>query len=319
MIKLVWRTDVHMSDTAPSSRTDVWHETVLDKLGQVRDIGIEVGASAIIDGGDFFHVKSPVRNSHKLVQLTAEHHLDYPFSVYCCPGNHDCVYGDYKFLYQQPLGVLFSTGVFKRLYNQYEAIFEENGIKVRVVGIPYPGHRYSPALFENIVKGDEDVLICVAHILANLTGGTMFEGEDIVKYGDLVNCAPDVFCFGHWHMDQGVEIIDGKTFINIGSLTRGSLSQDEVQRRPACAVISCDKSGATVDVRRLNVKPAEEVFDVEGRRRQVERQIEMDSFVNKIKEDLEGSSSEKTMGEMLEELDVAQEVKEKALEYLEKV
>ena len=54
MVKLVWRTDVHMSDVAPSSRTDVWHETVLDKLGQVRDIGVEVGASAIIDGETFF-------------------------------------------------------------------------------------------------------------------------------------------------------------------------------------------------------------------------------------------------------------------------
>ena len=318
MVNLVWRTDVHMSDYAPSSRTDIWHETVLEKLGQVRDVGIEVGASAIIDGGDFFHIKSPSRNSHKLVQLTAEHHERYPFPVYCCPGNHDSVYGDYKFLYQQPLGVLYSTGVFKRLYDSYEAVFEKDGVKVRVVGIPYPGHRYTPALFEDIVKGDEDVLICVAHILASLRGGTMFEGEDIVRYGDLTKCAPDVFCFGHWHMDQGVEVIEGKTFINIGSLTRGSLSQDEVQRRPACAVISCTKSGATVDVRRLKVKPAEEVFDVAGRRRQVERQMEMDSFVNKIKEDLESNTSGKTMAEMLEELEVAAEVKEKAMEYLEK-
>ena len=319
MVKLVWRTDVHMSDTAPSSRTDVWHETVLDKLGQVRDVGIEVGAKAIIDGGDFFHVKSPSRNSHKLVQLTAEHHADYPFPVFCTPGNHDSVYGDYKFLYQQPLGVLFSTGVFKRLYDEHEAVFEEGGVKVRVVGIPFPGHRYGPELFESIERKDEDVLICVAHILANLKGGTMFEGEDMVKYANITHTAPDVFCFGHWHMDQGVEIIDGKTFINIGSLTRGSLSQDEVQRRPACAVISCDKQGATVDVRRLKVKPAEEVFDVEGRRRQIERQIEMDSFVNKIKEDLEPKAEEQTLTEMLEELDISIAVKEKVLEYLEKV
>ena len=33
-INLVWRTDVHLSDRAPSSRTDDWADAVFDKLGQ---------------------------------------------------------------------------------------------------------------------------------------------------------------------------------------------------------------------------------------------------------------------------------------------
>ena len=51
MINLVWRTDVHMSDKAPSSRLDDWTSTVLGKLGQVRDLAVEVNAAAILDGG----------------------------------------------------------------------------------------------------------------------------------------------------------------------------------------------------------------------------------------------------------------------------
>src|SRR3989344_4231877 len=126
MIRLVWRTDVHMADSGPSSRTDDWTETVLGKLGQVRDVAKKWGASAIIDGGDFFHIKSPSRNSHELIQRVARHHSDYPCPVFCCPGNHDSVYGDYAFLGQQPLGVLFAAGVYKRLYDEHEAIFVES-------------------------------------------------------------------------------------------------------------------------------------------------------------------------------------------------
>lgn len=194
-INLVWRTDVHLSDRAPSSRTDDWADTVFDKLGQVRDLAREVKAVAILDGGDFFHIKSPGRNSHALVNRTAEHHSTYPCPVYCTPGNHDCVYGDYSFLPQQPLGVLYSTGVFTRLYDEHEAVFTHDGITVRVVGVPYHGTSYDMERFTRIEKGEEDILICVAHVLASHKGGTMFEGEDIIKYKDLVDTAPDVYCF----------------------------------------------------------------------------------------------------------------------------
>lgn len=309
-----------MADRGPSSRVDDWVETVFDKLSQVRDIAKEVGASAILDGGDFFHIKSPGRNSHELVRRTAEHHADYPCPVYCTPGNHDSVYGDYTFLPQQPLGVLYAAGVFKKLYNEYDALFEKDGLKVRIVGVPYPGTQNGLEKIQALRKRDEDVLICVAHVLASLTGGSMFEGEDIVRYSDLLTAAPDVFCFGHWHMDQGVEILGNKTFINLGSLTRGSLSQDEVQRRPASAVIECTKSGATVEIRRLKVKPAEEVFDVDARNRQVRQQIEMDAFVNRIREGLRPKIEGETLKEVLGATSgVPNEVREKALFYLEQV
>ena len=321
MINLVWRTDVHMSDRAPSSRVDDWTSTVLGKLGQVRDLAAQVNAAAILDGGDFFHIKSPTRNSHSLVHRTAQHHATYPCPVYCTPGNHDCVYGDYSFLPQQPLGVLYSTGVFQRLYDEHEVVFIEKDLKVRVVGIPYHGTSYEMERFTSIEKGDEDILICVAHVLASESGGTMFEGEDIVRYADLLDTAPDVYLFGHWHKDQGVQCYEGtsseKHFVNLGSLTRGSLSQDEVQRVPAAAVISCTKGGVEITTHRLKVKPPEEVFDVAGRARQVRRQVEMDSFVSKIKESLlptEGESLEDAVS-MME--GIPQEVKEKALYYLE--
>ena len=326
MINLVWRTDVHLSDRSPSSRLDNWADSVFEKLGQVRDLAREVKANAIIDGGDFFHVKAPGRNSHELVRRTLEHHSTYPCPVYCTPGNHDSVYGDYSFLPQQPLGVLFASGAFHRLYDEHEVTFAYSGagttLKVRVVGIPYHGITYDMERFRQIKKGDEDILICVAHVLASEKGGAMFEGEDIIKYSDLLDTAPDLYCFGHWHKDQGIVELGDKKFLNLGSLTRGSLSQDEVERQPAAAVIKCSMVQGSpvieIDVHRISVRPASEVFDIEGRARQVKRQVEMDSFVNAIKDALQPQKEGETLSDSINKFGgIPNEVRERALMYLE--
>lgn len=147
----------------------------------------------------------------------------------------------------------------------------------------------------------------------------MFEGEDIVRYSDLLDTAPDVFFFGHWHKDQGVEELGGKKFVNIGSLTRGSLSQDEVQRRPACAVLRFSLgSPAEIETVRLEVEPPEKVFDVEGRARQVRTQLDMDTFVDKMKSSLIPLGTE-TLSDSIKSLnEVSSDIRERALLYLEK-
>lgn len=329
MIRLVWRTDVHLSDTSPASRKDDWAATVFGKLRQVGLVARKLGAQAVLDGGDFFHVKSPGRNTHDLVRRVADVHREYPCPVYGNVGNHDVVYGDYTYLDQQPLGVLFATGVFRRCYDEHEAVFEEyldggrvgaptRTYKVRVVGIPYHGTSYDMERFRRIKKGDEDVLVCMAHVLASERGGTMFEGEDILRYSDLVGLEPDMFLFGHWHKDQGVTEIGGKTIVNIGSLTRGALSQDEVARKPACAVLTFEEGAAPkVQVVRIKVAPPDEVFDIEGRNRQESRAMTMDAFVESVRQKLVVEHG-KDLVEVVEKMDdVPEKVRERVLLYLE--
>lgn len=317
MIRLVWRTDVHLSDNPPASRKDDWTATVLDKLRQVGEVARRVQASAVIDGGDFFHVKSPTRNSHELIRRVAEVHAAYPCPVYANVGNHDCVYGDYAYLDQQPLGVLFATGVFKRLYDQHEAVFTDGEIQVRVVGVPYHGTTYDMNRFRSITKGTEDHLVCAAHVLASPTGGSMFEGEDIIKYSDLDGLAPDIFAFGHWHKDQGVETVGRHSIINIGSLTRGSLSQDEVERRPACAIMTFQKGQPPqIQVVRLRVKPADEVFDVEGRARAETRASTVEAFAESIRQRLAADRG-RDITDIVGGLSIPDKVKERVLIYLE--
>jgi len=319
-ITLVWRTDVHLSDRTPRSRKDNWTDTIIGKLRQVGEIAREVKADAVLDGGDFFDVKSPQRNSHALVRAAAEVHKGYPCPVYANVGNHDCVYGDYAFLPQQPLGVLFATGVFKPCYDYNEAEFVDplTATWVRVVGVPYHGTKYDLDRIAKIRKGEEDYLVVMCHMLASPTGGSMFEGEDIVRYSDLRGHDADVFCFGHWHKDQGVvENGYGQYIVNVGSLSRGSLSQDDMDRQPACVVMTFDKlTGVTFDTRRLEVTPAAEVFDVEARTRQEERTDAVEAFVDSIKTTLTGSQGA-SLSDMIKQSTDDETVREAALLYLE--
>lgn len=325
-ITLVWRTDVHLAVKSPSSRTDNWADAVLDKLVQVGDIAREVGADAVIDGGDFFHIKSPSRTTHALIQRVAEVHSAYPCPVWAVRnGNHDVKFGDGEFLDEAPLGVLFKTGVFKMIPEEGKVFTarehdEMHGSvianSVRICAVPYHGTTYDMSRLD-IKKGKESHLMVAAHLLASKAGGDMFGGEDIVKYADLVDLDPDVWCFGHWHKNQGVTEMGGKHIVNIGSLTRGALSQDDLERIPEVAIIRFHEGRrVTVERRPLKVRPASEVFDLEGRVRELATGMTVDSFVESVKATLEKSSGASVLDDV-QAMDLPGAVKERLTLLLE--
>lgn len=319
MISLVWRTDVHIADVAPQSRTDDWAQTILGKLGQVGNIARQVKACAVLDGGDFFHFKSPSRNSHELISKVAHVHSEYPCPVYGNIGNHDLKYGSLEFLAESPLAVLFESGVFKRLYDQHEAVFCQNGVTVRVVGIPYHGTKYDRNRFTSITKGDEDYLVVMVHCLASQAGGMMFEAEDIIGYQELVNLDPDVWCFGHWHKDQGItEIARGKWVVNTGSMSRGSISQDDLTRKPSCVVLRFSPENVTFEQVALVVDPPEEVFNLAGRARAEARETTMADVVDRIKGKLNMREEGSVLDLVRDALQIPAPIRERAAHYLER-
>jgi DNA repair exonuclease SbcCD nuclease subunit len=284
MVTLLWRTDVHLSDHTPVSRTDDWATTVLEKLEQVGAIAKRLGAAAVLDGGDFFDIKSPGRTSHQLIRRVAAVHAKYPCPVYANVGNHDCVYGDYAFLPQQPLGVLYETGVFRRLYDENELWLRgANDVTVRVVGIPYHGTRYDMERFRRITRGRETYLVVVAHMLASPTETTLFDGEDVVRYDALDRYPVDVYCFGHWHQDQGIaRTPGGRWVVNTGSLTRGSLAQEDLKRVPSVVAIHAGTKQISLEKIPLRYAPADQVFDLVARDAQNLREELMEQFVAKL-------------------------------------
>jgi DNA repair exonuclease SbcCD nuclease subunit len=278
----IFRTDIHMADRSPRSWKGDYVKESFGCLNQIGALAKKTNATAVLDGGDFIHVKKPSKTSHALMEAVVREHRDYPCPVFCLEGNHDMTGNALSSIPNQPLGVLYASGTFIQLRDQ---TFYSDGVKVRVAALPYCHDRKLEDI-QSIQKRDEDYLIAVVHALATDDASTAAEGffgETVFHYGDLVSPnGPDVFCFGHWHRDQGVVQKNGVWFVNQGAVSRGSLSKDNLDRVPKVTKISCDRSGVSCEAIELSVLPAEQVFDLEKKRREDMEDENIRLFVERL-------------------------------------
>lgn len=319
-MKFLFRTDVHAADKSPISWKANYPAEIFESLRQIGVLAYEHDVAAVLDGGDFFHVKSPSRNSHGLIISTVKVHQAYPpgCRILSIEGNHDITGNNLGTIEDQPLGVLYASGVFEHLR---DTTFEKDGLKVRIVGMPYSPSRDLREIQE-LRKKDEDYLIVIVHALAGEDPPAHVEeffGEPVFRYQHLVfDRGPDVFCFGHWHRDQGVVQLDGRWFVNQGAVSRGALSKDNTDRTPKVSLIDVTREGITVTAIPLQVAPAGEVYDFERKDRQEKESQAIDLFVQQLEDD---AQIDITLGieENIRGLGYATEVKERALQYLERV
>lgn len=314
----LFRTDTHVADRSPASWKGDYPAEIWSNLEQIGQLAREREVAAVLDGGDFFHVKAASRNPHAIVARSAAIHRAYPCPTFCIEGNHDLAYNNLESIDRQPLGVLYEAHVFEHLR---EHVFEKDGVRVRVVGVPYSPTRAMAELRAIQKKPGDDFLIALVHQLAGESPPPRVEeffGEPVFRYADLVTeDGPDVWCFGHWHKDQGIVTLGGKTFVNQGAVSRGALIAENTKRTPKVTLIEADKNGIRATEIGLVVAPPEDVFDMERKERAEQENKSIDEFVLKLQQDA-SIDPESTIEENVGALDFAQEVRETALDYLER-
>jgi DNA repair exonuclease SbcCD nuclease subunit len=273
---------------------------------------------AVLDGGDYFHVKAASRNSHGLIYRTMAIHKQYPCPTYCIEGNHDLAYNNLDSIERQPLGVLYESQTFHHLR---EEVFRDDGLQVRVVGVPYDPQRTLESLRAIQKQPGDDYLVAIVHALAAESPPSKVEdffGEPVFRYGDLVTPnGPDAWCFGHWHKDQGIVAIGGKSFVNQGAVSRGALIHENTKRTPQVSLLEFDASGMRCKTLPLVVASAEEVFDFDKKERVESESRSIDKFVERLQEDAQFDPSASIEGN-IGQLSFAEEVRSMALSYLEK-
>jgi len=328
-IAFIFRTDVHVADKSPVSWKGDYPAEIWSNLEQIGQLAREHDVAAVLDGGDYFHVKASTRNTHALVRRTADLHAGYPCPTHLVVGNHDIAYNNLDTLERQPLGVLFSTGVFQRL-GPVQALFEAPGpggaLHVRVVGAPYDPNRTLEQLRDIKKEPTDSFLIAVVHQLAGKNPPANIEefyGEPVFRYEDLVyEGGPDVWCFGHWHKDQGIEVIDGRYFVNLGAVSRGALVKENLERNPKVALIEATQEESEpkkikVTPIRLKVAPAADQFDLERKEQRDQESQAIDQFVDRLTEEALVDTTE-GVETTVASLDFAPEVRRVATEYLER-
>jgi DNA repair exonuclease SbcCD nuclease subunit len=317
-LSFLFRTDTHFCDRSPSSWKGDYHAEITSNLTQIGHLAREHGVKAVLDGGDFFHVKSASKNPHSLIVDTARIHAAYPCPTYSIEGNHDITYNLLDTVPKQPIGVLYETGVFQKLR---ETVLEDGGFRVRIVGVPYSPHRTAEELRAIQKQPGDDFLIAIVHSLAGEEPPPNvkdFFNEPVFRYDHLITKdGPDVWCFGHWHKDQGVVGLGHKTFVNQGALSRGALVNENLQRTPKVSLITFEPGKIEVMGIEMKVAPADEVFDLERKERMEKEHRDIDQFIAKLQSDAAFDPSE-TIEANIQGLSFAAEVKQLALDYLDR-
>lgn len=317
-LAFLFRTDTHVSDRSPASWKADYPSEVWSNLEQVGQLALKHGCTAVLDGGDFFHVKAASKNPHALVAKAAAVHRAYSCPTFCVEGNHDISYNNLETLDRQPLGVLYAAGVFQHLR---EEVFSDGKLRTRVVGVPYSPTRTLADLRAIQKKPGDTFLIAVVHALAGKNPPPQVEdffNEPVFRYEDLVTPdGPDVWMFGHWHRDQGIEVVGGKHFVNQGALSRGALIRENLERTPKVASIEMTNSKLIVTPIPLDVLPASEVFDLERKEQQEAERKDLDQFVMRLVTDSDVNPSETVQTNIKGLANFAQKVQDKALYYYE--
>lgn len=322
LVNIVSAADFHFCDRPPASRLDNYAEALFSKLDQIITLCVKVKAKALLIPGDLFHVKTASKNSHWLVQRLISCFTklkDNNCQVIAIAGNHDLSYSNLDTLEKQPFGTLVITESMILLTKEHpwgmpEIILREDDFKIRIVGVSC-GEDGSEAL-EGLTfqKKDEDWLICMAHAFASPLRSTFF-GVEVLGYKDMLELDPDIFIFGHLHKDQGVKSFGAKHFVNVGAVSRGTIGEDDVGRKPKIALISLNKETVKITPIALKVTPADEVFNLEAKEQADLRNKDLQTFIEMVSKEQTDNSDD--IRAELEALSFAQEVKEKAEHYLE--
>jgi len=317
-MRFLFRTDVHASDHTPASWKGDYLAEIVNDLEQIFALARARGVRAILDGGDFFHVKAATRNSHALVQQMIRMHRSCASPVYAIEGNHDIAYNNLDSVIRQPIGVMFASGAFNQLRNE---VFEEDGLRVRVVGVPYDSGLSLDTLRAIRKQPGDTYLIVLAHCLASSNPSATTEelfGEPVFRYSDLMSPdGPDVWCFGHWHKDQGITTIGSTRFVNTGSVSRGALTHENISRTPKVVLMDITPEGILVEEQPLVVAPPEEVFDFAAKTRAEEEKGAIAEFVSRLQLSV-SSNPDQSIESTLSSMDYAKDVRELALSYLER-
>jgi hypothetical protein len=284
-VRLVSSSDEHLADLAPGFRKDDYRAAILSKIEWQGGFAERFRANAFLRGGDFFHVKAANKTTMRTMAMAARLHRRYPCPTWALAGNHDMSNNDPGTVPGQPLGVLLESHVFNHLHEQ---TFEDGSLKVRVVGVEYTTDIDVDGLHTLVKKKDENFTVAVVHALAAMSPEEKIQSffhERVFDYRDLVfEGCPDVYIFGHYHKDQGIVDHLGVKFVNLGAISRGALTFENLERKPKIASFKFNSQGLSVEEHIVPHADAAHVFDLELKKKLDNERRSLNEFIAQLRE-----------------------------------
>lgn len=276
--------DIHLADRPPSIRTDTYTDDILAKLEESVQIAVREKCDVILLLGDVFHIKTPTRNSHALVQRTGDVLRAGGLPVLIVPGNHDLSNDRLDSLRKQPLGVLAKMEGIELLIGAHE--------EFPLFGLPYL-HDWEAELpkwmskFRKWAVSQKSESMDFWPLMG--THAPIFppgeeppydfiSGEDwaeMVGNGDVA--------YGHIHDPHGFykpNPAHNVTLCNNGAISRGSLHEKTLKREPKVTV--WDGTPGGFESFPLKFRPAEAVFRLREKEDVDEKVSRVEEFLGAV-------------------------------------
>lgn len=280
--------DIHLADRPPSLRTETYTEDILAKLQFAAEEAARRGADALVSVGDVFHLKTPTRNSHHLVQRTGEVLKSTGLPVLIVPGNHDLSNDRLDSLRRQPLGTLAKMAGIDLLMGEHPDL--------PIFGLPYlwdwSGQLPSwMSRYRSWAQGLDTLMVTHAPIFP--TGEVPpYEFIDAADWAEKMQTG-DCY-YGHIHDPHGSYTVNTSSsavqMCNNGAVSRGSLHEATLKRKPHMTFWSGQGKFEAVEIPH---RPVEAVFRLQEKEDVDERVGRVEQFLSSVGEtSLDGLSLE---------------------------
>lgn len=305
-MRFLFFTDTHIRGTSPQNRKDNFFETLQKKIKEVLDIAIKEKIDVILHGGDIFDRPdvSPALVRELVILLSK-----YPIPIYAVAGNHD-IYGQNPLTVNRTmLGLLDGMGIIKLIQPGEKLIFEDGPRKVQLTGQPYfYGIDGEFKRQSYMIEKSHDVDFAIHMVHGMLLERPFFQGMAYTLIEEIAGTQADITLTGHYHTGFNTKIIDGKFFINPGSLVRINNSLNELSRMPKVVIIDI---GDNIKITEMNLKcalPGDEVLDRTKVQAMAFREKKLAEFVQGIYST--GHYNTVNINKIIEEISMQQNIKD---------
>lgn len=313
--------DPHLSDVPPRNRTETYVEDIRAKLEESFEIAKQKRVSHVIITGDVFHNKAANRVSYRLTQNVMRLFDDCDFSVIIAVGNHDISNGRLDSVERQPIGVFHNmrSGIRCVEENYIVAVCDE---------------------FEHCWSTKFDVVPGVAEVMGDGILEYMnkdWKGDYLIAHMPIamphetpiwphISSREDIFqrwkcvIYGHIHEYHGFYKVGGTWFLNLGAISRGSIKESDLTRKPKVAYLELGDGEPEVEEIELTcAKPASEVFKLIELAEKAESDENVAMFLTSLKETMMDFVDVNSLIKVIENSDMESEVKSEAVGILETV
>lgn len=283
-MKLLFFTDSHIRGTSPKNRKDDYVETLENKFLEIIDIINNNNIDYVLHGGDLFDrpdVSIAITSRFsKLLRM-----INIPF--YIVTGNHD-VYGhNPQTINRTMIGLLAELGIFN-IINENEKVFlEKDNIKVQITGQPYIYDIDDPINRKYYILDhvDDSVNYAIHIVHGMLLDKPFIKGVPYTLVDDIKDTKANITISGHYHSGFNKMVIDGKYFINPGSIVRISNSLREIDRKPKVIIIDLNDDIKIYDIYLETALSGDSVLD----RQEIERNIFQRERIYEFKQSIDSA------------------------------